>query len=94
MTSRTSRLCVAYTSVDTGANDRLEPAGIVEEIGGDLRLAAHDDTVGGADGFLEGVALEAVALVEFDAGLAQDVKAGGFQFVADQNTRHDSLDAC
>ena len=55
-----------------------------------LRAAADDDAVGGLQGFLQGGALEAVALVEFDAGLAQQVEAGGFQFVADQDARHDA----
>src|SRR5207249_3994810 len=76
---------VDVIDADAGADDGPQASRVVEQVGGDLGGAADDHGVGGADGLLEGVALEAVALVQLDAGPAEDVEAGGFQLVADEN---------
>src|SRR5262249_25588018 len=73
---------------DAGADDGPQFARVVEQLGRHQRLAADDDSVGGADGLLKGGALQAVALVEFDAGLAEQVEAGGFELVADEDAWH------
>ena len=62
---------VDVIDADAGAGDGAQLAGIFEQLGGDGRAAADDDAVGEAERFLQVGALEAVALVEFKAGLAQ-----------------------
>src|SRR5262249_33305429 len=79
---------VDVVHADAGAHDGAQPAGVVEQVGGDPRAAADDQAVGGADGLLQGGAGQAVALVQLDAGLAQQVEAGGFQLVGDEYARH------
>src|SRR5262249_61233802 len=76
---------VDVVHADAGADDGPQPAGVFEEVGGDLRAAADDGPVGGAEGVPQGGAGQAGPLVEVDAGLAQQVEAGGLQLVADQN---------
>ena len=79
---------VDVVHADAGAGDGPELAGVFEQVGGDRGAAADDDAVGGLEGGLEFGALETLALVEFKAGLAQQVEAGGFQLVADEDAWH------
>ncbi len=80
---------VDVVHADAGAGDGPQLAGAFEQLGGQGGAAADDDAVGGLEGGLQLGALEAVALVEFEAGLAQQVEAGGFQFVADEDAWHE-----
>ena len=80
---------VDVVHADAGAGDGPELAGVFEQVGGDRGAAADDDAVGGLERGFQLGALEAVALVEFKAGLAQQVEAGGFQFVADEDAWHE-----
>ncbi len=58
-----------------GADDDAQPARVLQLGRRDARVAADDDAVGAADGFLQGRAFQAMPLVEFDAGLPQQVQA-------------------
>ena len=61
---------VDVVHADAGPDDGPQLAGVFEQLGGDLRAAADDDAVGGAQGGLQVVALEAGAVVDFEPGLA------------------------
>ena len=76
---------VDVVDADAGPDDGPQLAGVLEQLGGDAGVAADDDAVGGLQRFLQGGALEAGAVVELDAGLAEQVEAGGFEFVADED---------
>src|SRR5262249_3182132 len=76
---------VDVVHADAGADDGPQLAGVFEQLGGDARAAADDDAVGGAEGLLQGGAGQAGPVINLDAGLAQEVEAGGFELVADQD---------
>src|SRR5207244_13362754 len=44
---------VDVVHTDAGANNGLEPAGILQQFGGEARAAAHDHPLGGLQGLLE-----------------------------------------
>src|SRR5207249_3191216 len=67
---------VDVIDADAGAGDGPQLAGVVEQVGGDLGAAADDAAVGGAEGGAQFVALEAGAVVHFEAGLPEQVQAG------------------
>ncbi len=79
------RCHVDVVHADAGADDDAQPARILQLSRRDARVAADDDAVGGADGFLEFGALEFLSIVEFDARLSQEVQTDRWQFVANQN---------
>ena len=70
---------------DAGADDGPQLAGIFQQLGRDLGAAADDHAVGRPQGSLAGAALEAGPVVHLEAGLSQQVEAGGFEFVADED---------
>src|SRR5262249_41097651 len=80
---------VNVVHADPGPDDGFELTRVFEQLGRDLGGAADNDAVGGANGFLQGRSGQAGPLVKFDPGLAEQVESRGFQFIANENARHD-----
>src|SRR5207248_7188052 len=73
---------------DPGPGDGPELARVVEQLGGDLGGGPDDGGVGGAEGGLEVVALEAGAVVHLDPGFGEQGDPSGFELVGDENAGH------
>ena len=69
---------VDVVHADAGPHHRPQPARAFEQLRRHARGAADDDAVRGPDRLLERLPGQAVALVQLDAGPAQQVEAGGF----------------
>src|SRR5262249_14356203 len=76
---------------DPGTNDAAEFTGALEYVCSDSCAGADDGAVGGAEGRGQVGALQAGPVVDVDARAAEDVEAGGFELVADQDARHRAL---
>jgi hypothetical protein len=82
---------VDVVDADTRPYDASKFTGVLEQVGGESSAGTNDGPVGAAEGHGQVGALEAGSVVEVDARAAEDVEAGGFERIADQDARHRAL---
>ena len=83
---------VDVIDADAGTHDRPQFARLFEQVRGERRAAADDDAVRRLQRFLERgeILAQSGPVIDFEACLLEQVNAEGFEFVADEDTWHDS----
>src|SRR5262249_36242797 len=79
---------VDVVHANSGTHDRAQLARVFQKVGGETGAAADDDAVRRLQGFAEGRTGPAGTLLPLQAGPAGKVEAGGFKFVANEDTGH------